>query len=171
MGPEPFWVWRTILPPCNTRWRDKKGTGMALIFQTRNVSQEIAIGLLHRMAGMLSSHGYIWISLSNYQDASCSFSFQFPFCNNGLNKGRKLLSEKKKKKRKIISLQKNQWKYLFLFLHALGELHMQRESKCHIAEPGVGSVANRLITIFHLGNTHPRYAPFLQPANQASSTW
>lgn len=28
-------------------------------FSTRNISQEIAIGLLHRMAGMLSSHGYI----------------------------------------------------------------------------------------------------------------
>lgn len=96
MDPEPSWVWRTIWHPCNTRWRDWKGTGMVLVFQTRNISQEIAIGLLYRMAGMLSSHGYIWISLSNYHNPFCYFSFQFPSCNNGLNKERKLLSEEKK---------------------------------------------------------------------------
>ena len=49
------------------------------------------------------------------------------------------------------------WKCWFWFLYALMGF-IQRESKCHIVKRGAGSVANRLITIFHLCNTHPGYA-------------
>ena len=56
-------------------------------------------------------------------------------------------------KKKIISLWKDIGKYWFLFLHTLRGF-MQRESKCHIVKLGSDSVANRLISIFHLCNTH-----------------
>ena len=34
---------------------DRNSTGMVLVFQTCNTSQELAIGLVHRMAGMAGS--------------------------------------------------------------------------------------------------------------------
>lgn len=64
LGPENYFT-------STSRWRGRKSTGRVLVFQTQDTLQELAISLVHRMAGMSSSHSYIWISLSNHHDAGC----------------------------------------------------------------------------------------------------
>lgn len=51
------WVQRTILHLLADE--GVESTGRVLVFQTQDTLQELAISLVHRMAGMSSSHSYI----------------------------------------------------------------------------------------------------------------
>lgn len=156
MGISDFQDSRTIVHFCKSNWW--VGRIQVRLWTSVGVSQWLGAGKTEILSKL---HLNVPSKCNN---TSSSLSLQFQFCNNGLNKERKLLSVKK-----IIGLWNSTWKnWFFLFFHVLRGF-AQRESKCHGDSSG-GVCCQRLIAVLHLCNTHPWYALSLQPANQGSGT-